>query len=490
MQTQELNTDILVIGGGINGCGIAADAASRGLNVILCDKGDLACQTSSKSSKLIHGGLRYLEGYHFSLVRKALKERELLLNLAPQLIQPQPFVLPHHQSHRPFALIRLGLFLYDMLAKSSLGQSQAIYRAKNKTLFAPLKELYQSGFRYFDAKTNDARLVIANALQASHFNAKILNYTEFLKGTRVDKNWVSQLKSDTQTIQVKSKLLINAAGPWVEQLNQDFFDKPPFTLSHILGSHLVTERLYQGEHAYILQHEDKRIIFVIPYLDKYSLIGTTDVDYQGDIDKAHVSDEEIDYLLALVNHYFAKALTKDDIIDQFWGIRPLIKESDTSAKNLTRDYKLHISKESPKLISVYGGKITTYRVLAKECMDLAKDIFPNLKPSMTHIIKLPGNNFESYKELVREVENDYPNIKKSLVSRFCSLYGTRVYDLLADSHTHRDLGEDHGHDLYTQEIDFLKKNEWAKTAEDILSRRTKLDLLFNFSQIESLKSQI
>lgn len=487
--TSTISCDVLIVGGGINGCGIAADATSRGLNVVLCEQGDLGQATSSASSKLIHGGLRYLEQYDFKLVRKALQERERLFKLCPHLIKPLSFVLPHCQQQRPAWLMRLGLFIYDHLCKTNVPRTKLISRKNQPMLFAPLKAHYQKGFNYYDAHTLDSRLVISNALQAKQSGATILPRTKFISTKRHTDYWLSTLQSANQTLSIKSKGLVNAAGPWAMSINQLANLDIPYQLSLVQGSHIVVPKLYDGDHAYILQNDDQRIVFAIPYFKNFTLVGTTDVMIETLSDAPQVKQQEIDYLLTLIKNYFAKTLSHQQIIHTYCGVRPLLKPNATlKAKEISRDYKV-IHQQQPETFysCILGGKLTTYRCLAQECVDGWRAIYPDLADSKTSTIKLPGSDFEDLHQLKASLTKRYPFLSTELIEHYIQLYGSRAYQLLEEIHNLNDLGQYFGGHLYQREVDFLIKEEWACDSDDILWRRTKEGLLLTKEQTEQLK---
>lgn len=474
--------DVFVIGGGINGCGIAADASLRGLKVILCEQEDLASFTSSYSSKLIHGGLRYLEYYEFNLVRKALHERERLLKLAPHLIHPLPTLLPHNKHLRPSWMIRLGLVLYDLLAgKHSMPSSQFLQLTHNNT---SLKSEFTKGYLYYDGQVDDSRLVIANALQAQKYGAAIHTRSKVLSAERKDDHWEILVAHQNQQITYQSKVLVNAAGPWVNPTITDVcHDVAKHHIRLVKGSHIVVTKpdAYHEQHAYILQLEDHRIIFVIPYFDNFLLIGTTDVDYQGNPACAKISEDEINYLLAHVNEYFTWQIKKENIIHAFAGVRPLVADEHASASSVTRDYKIEvhdIHKKTP-IIHIFGGKITTYRKLSEEAVDHLQHYFSKLPKSKTAKVPLPGGEIKDFASFVNEIYISYPNLPKAMLLRQAKAYGSRIYSLLDGVKSVDDLGQDYGQHLYQKEIDFLKATEWAESMDDILWRRTKLGLLLN-----------
>ncbi|MCA0403113.1 MAG: glycerol-3-phosphate dehydrogenase [Proteobacteria bacterium] len=475
--------DVAIIGGGINGCGAAADAALRGLSVILIEKDDLASKTTSASSKLIHGGLRYLEYYDFSLVKKALNERQLLLDLAPYLVRPMPFIIPYEPHLRPAWLIRTGLFLYDNLSrKNKLPKSKLIKNKIKNPYFSPLKAQFEKGFIFYDGATDDTRLTIANALQAKQHGAEIRLHTQITSSTVIDGLWQFELnKSET----IKAKTLINATGPWVETVNQQFGIDNHYEMTLVKGSHLLVPKIYEGDHAYLLQNKDKRIVFILPF-HNYHLIGTTDVKFNGNLNEVKISPEEIDYLLDLVNQYLAHPLQKTDILDTFSGVRPLLSSKlEKTPAALSRDYICRFTKEPAASVCIYGGKITTYRQAAKEAINKLSPIFPELAKSKTAFIPLPGAYLDelSFKDYCELAEKKYHWLPAELRKRYLASYGSLAEIFLKNCHEIKDLGVQFSEDLYQIEVDYLIQNEWATSTEDILWRRTKLGLNFKQEQL-------
>lgn len=470
--------DIAIIGGGINGCGCAADAALRGLSVVLCEKSDIASQTSSNSSKLIHGGLRYLEQFDFSLVQKALNERQNLLELAPHLVHPLQFVLPHSHSMRPSWMIRLGLFIYDHLSRRNrLPKSRKVTRQQHPDMFTPLVPSINSAFTYYDCSTDDSRLTLANAIQAKQHGANILSQTEVIHAEIVDHIWHLTVKDHNHKTQIiKAKTLINAAGPWVEKINRLLNIPSHHKLSLVKGSHIVLPALYEGQHAYVLQHPDKRIVFAIPYYG-YTLVGTTDVPITGTLDDLSISQAEIDYLFDIIAIYFGQRPTQDKMISTWSGVRPLLSDPSKTAQTLTRDYLYHFSSQPAPCITVYGGKITTYRLLAEEVIDQFKLVFPDLKRSNTINTPLPGASQSDDHAL--KARQAYPWIDEAILSHYLQTYGDRTEMILQNCRTIEELGEHFAGVLYQREVDYLIEKEWATSAEDVLWRRTKLGLDFD-----------
>jgi glycerol-3-phosphate dehydrogenase len=485
--------DVAVLGGGINGCGIAAEAAMRGLSVILIEKDDLASKTSSSSSKLIHGGLRYLEQYDFALVKKSLDERQTLLNLAPHLVYPLPFVLPYLPSMRPFWLLKTGLFFYNHLSfKNKLKKSKTITRSKNSDFFIPLSEDIMKGFLFYDCATDDSRLTISNAIQAKEYGANIYTRTELLNAKPQNDLWQLLIKptfSAEETIQ--AKVIINATGPWVEKVNQKLEIPSQYHLSLVKGSHLVFKQLYQGDQAYLLQNMDKRVVFVTPF-HGYTLVGTTDVPFSEDLDSFGISYHEIEYLLKLINFYFKKQLNPEDIIHCWSGVRPLISMPGHSPQSLNRGYAYNFVQKPAPAISIYGGKITTYRQLSKEIINQLKPVFPTLKASISDVTPLPGAKLGtlSFSEYKIYAKKKYSWLEASLLDRLLNTYGSKTELILQDCHQLSDLGIHFGQTLFQKEVDYLLSEEWASDTESILWRRTKLGLSFHPSNIIRLKEYL
>lgn len=472
--------DIAVIGGGINGAGIAADAAGRGLSVFLCEKDDLARHTSSASSKLIHGGLRYLEHYEFRLVREALAEREVLLAKAPHLIKPLRFVLPHRPHLRPAWMIRAGLFLYDHLGKrEKLPASRGVRFDKR----SPLKSEIKRGFEYSDCWVDDARLVLINIQAAHELGAQIETHTRCLSAKRNAGIWELDMQhSDGHCYSIRTRALVNASGPWVASfIREDLQQQSPYGIRLIQGSHIIVPRLYSGDHAYILQNEDGRIVFATPYEENYTLIGTTDQEYKGDPGKVAITDAEIDYVLAVSNAHFKQQLSRDDVLHSFSGVRPLCDDESDNPSAITRDYTLSLSSESDEapLLSVFGGKLTTYRKLAESALKKLAPFFPEMGPAWTASARLPGGEgMNCPAELSSELATRHTWLDKSLADRWARTYGTRTWRLIGDASGIAALGEYYGAGLYQREVDYMIEHEWVTEVEDILWRRTKLGLDF------------
>ncbi|AEY01696.1 glycerol-3-phosphate dehydrogenase [Oceanimonas sp. GK1] len=480
-------SDVLVIGGGINGVGIALDAAGRGLSVTLCEMNDLASATSSASSKLIHGGLRYLEQYEFRLVREALAEREILLQAAPHIIWPLRFRLPHQPRLRPAWMLRMGLWLYDHLARRDRLPGSTVLRLN---AHSPLKPSFQRAFEYSDAWVDDARLVVLCAMAARERGARILPRTRCTGASRENGLWRVQLESehgDSPTLWARA--LVNAAGPWASGLFDTVLPvTAPATLRLVKGSHMVVPRLHPGDEAYILQHDDGRIVFVLPYEQDFSLIGTTDVDYQGEPGKVSASEKEIAYLCDVVNTHFRRQIHPAEVVHCYAGVRPLMAEGQGQAQRASRDYKLLLNAppgQAP-LLSVFGGKITTFRALAEDAIDHLKAFFPEAGGPWTRQLVLPGGDFDTQSTLVAGLTQAYPWLPEPVTHRYVRSYGTRCRRFLHGCSALGDLGEAFGAGLYARELDYLMQEEWAQTADDVLWRRSKLGLRLALEQKQRL----
>jgi len=477
--------DLLVIGGGINGAGIAADAAGRGLSVVLCEMNDLASATSSASTKLVHGGLRYLEHYEFSLVRESLAEREVLMKMAPHIIWPMRFRLPHRKGLRPRWMIRSGLFLYDNLSRrNSLPGSHGLHLDSTSVL----REEFTRGFEYSDCWVDDARLVVLNAMLAQQHGAVVLPRTRCQSLHANNGQWRAELLSTQGTAQtVDARAVVNATGPWAAETD-DLGRRGDRSarMRLVKGCHLVVRRMFDEEHAWLLQHPDKRVVFVIPYENDYSLIGTTEVTYTGDPSSASISEEETDYLLGIVNGYFRKQLDRSDIVHSFGGVRPLLEEEGESASKLSRDYSLVLRDTPAPLLSVYGGKITTYRRLAEKALSRLAAQFPDMGAPWTHSATLPGGDFDTQEALYARYRSSHPWLDADMLRRWVRSYGTRLESILGDASGSEDLGEHFGAGLYERELDYLMQYEWARTADDVLWRRSKLGLRLAPGQVDQL----
>jgi glycerol-3-phosphate dehydrogenase len=493
--------DLAIIGGGINGCGIARDAAGRGLRVFLCEKNDLGSGTSSASTKLIHGGLRYLEHYEFRLVREALMEREVLWSIAPHIVWPLRFLLPYHKKLRPRWLLRLGLFLYDNIGgRKKLPKTRSVDLARDP-VGKPLKPEFKRGFEYSDCWVEDSRLVVLNAMAAAELGATIAPRTSCVSAERRDGLWQVVLRHEDsgQATTIQARALVNAAGPWVGDVAQTVMrnnSRAPVRL--VQGSHIVVPKLYDHAECYIFQNEDKRIFFVIPYEQDFTLIGTTDQDYKGDPALVHATAEEVDYLCRSASDYLRVPVTPDMVVWTYSGVRPLYDESgESAAQAATRDYvlKLDGGSGSPPLLSVFGGKITTYRRLAEAAL---AQLAPHLPATVgeaagwTGKTPLPGGDFpmQAFDATLRAAAARYPFLSEVHLRRLLRAYGTRVHDMLTGVGSLADLGAVLGADLTEAELRYLVRCEWVRTANDVLWRRSKLGLRLSKSEVKHVEDAL
>ena len=472
--------DLAVIGGGINGAGIARDAAGRGLKVVMCEKGDLAEGTSSRSGKLVHGGLRYLEYYEFRLVREALIEREVLLRAAPHIIWPLRFVLPHSPEQRAAWIVRTGLFLYDHLGGRKLLPPSRRIDLRTAPEGRAIKPDFKTAFEYSDCWVDDARLVVLNALDAQQRGATVLTRTAATSARRVDGLWSVEMRSsggDVSTVQARA--LVNSAGPWVEDVIGRIAGRNSrYKVRLVKGSHIVVPKFWDGPNAYLFQNDDKRVIFVNPYEGDLCLVGTTDIPYQGRPEDVAVEQSEIDYLLKVVNRYARKPIGATDIHSSFSGVRPLYdNDADADASAVTRDYVFEMDEAEgqPPLLSVFGGKITTFRKLAEHAMNKLARTFPAAGKAWTAAAALPGGDIPNadFGAFLKQFRAQKPWLPPALAEHYGRLYGTRARALVGDAGSLADLGRHMGALLYEREARFLRDTEWARTAEDILIRRTK-----------------
>ena len=487
--------DLAIVGGGINGAGIARDAAGRGLITLLVEKDDLASHTSSWSTKLIHGGLRYLEYYEFRLVAESLAEREVLLRAAPHIITPLQFVLPHEPHLRPAWMIRAGLFLYDHLGgRKSLPSSFGVELSTSKW-GAGLKNTFHRGFVYADARVDDSRLVVFNAISASEKGADVRTHTKLIAGRRENGHWRMTLQeANGETQEVSARALVNAAGPWVKQVQDEVSTEPAQArVRHVKGSHIVVPRVHQEEHAYILQNSDNRIVFVIPYQDQFSLIGTTDISVE-EYERPEISSEEIAYLCATVSAYLARPIAPEDVVWTYSGVRPLYDDGSTDPAAVTRDYvlKLDADEDIAPLLSIFGGKITTYRRLAEQALSELAPFFPAMKRPWTEAEPLPGGDMvrSDLAAYERELNARYASLDPKLLRALARRHGTRSPRVLGNATAVADLGRHFGDTLFTAEIDYLIAQEWATSAEDILWRRTKCGLHMNADEREAVSNYL
>jgi glycerol-3-phosphate dehydrogenase len=480
--------DLMVIGGGINGCGIARDAAGRGLSVALCERADLAGATSSASTKLVHGGLRYLEHYKFRLVREALQEREVLWGIAPHIIWPLRFVLPHHKGLRPAWLLRLGLFLYDHIGGRKLLPATMTRRLDDGIL----KPEFTLGFEYSDCWVEDSRLVVLNARDAAEHGAEIMPRTECVSATRVDGLWSVSLRGlDGKVRVIRARALVNAAGPWVARvLGQVVRANSPAKVRMVQGSHIVVPRLYEHDRCYIFQNADNRIFFAIPYERDFTLIGTTDQDYTGDPADVHASEAEINYLCEGASAYFRVPVTPAQVVWTYSGVRPLYDDGTSAAQEATRDYVLTLDAPEGEaaLLSVFGGKITTYRRLAEAALEKLDPHLPQAagaSAGWTANAVLPGGDFDrqGFAGLVEALRAGRPWLPLTMATRLARAYGTRASRILEEAKSLEDLGESFGSDLTEAELRYLAREEWAATAADVIWRRSKLGLRLTQTEI-------
>lgn len=459
--------DLMIIGGGILGVGIAAEAATRGLSVCLAEKKDFGWATSSASSQLIHGGLRYLENWNFNLVREALAEQTILLERAPHLVKPLPFYLPHQAHHRSQWLIRAGLYLYDHLAKRKLPRSRFLRFTQTEPAQNPLLDQYRTGFCYYDCQTDDSRLVLINALLAKQHGANLLNYCECLHFDRMNDRWQIQVKKHTgEQLRITAQCVVNATGPWTSDL------QPHLNLRLLQGSHVVVPGQYAHHYAFLLQHpQDGRVFFVTPYHHDWTMIGTTETPFHGKPDHVCISPEEIQYLLAGYNHYFKTKLSEKNICHHWSGVRALLNEDNKTGSANTREHVLSL-ETTPNhrlpCLTIYGGKLTTYRAIAEECVNQLRPFFPALTSSQTTHLRLPGGD---------PIElQAYAWLPPALLRRYTENYGSLINTLLSGCTQLSDLGKALAPNLYEKEWDYLRQHEWAIHPEDILWRRTKLGL--------------
>ncbi|MEO0618428.1 MAG: glycerol-3-phosphate dehydrogenase [Pseudomonadota bacterium] len=485
--------DCLVIGGGINGVGIARDAIGRGYSVLLAEKDDLAAGTSSAATKLIHGGLRYLEHYEFRLVRDALRERERLWSIAPHIIWPIRFILPHHRKLRPAWLLRLGLFIYDHIGGRERLPPTRTLDLNDDAVGAALKPTFRKGFEYSDCWVEDARLVVLNARDAAERGADIRTRTAVTQARREAGHWLVSLRNArTGTEQeVRTRMLVNAAGPWVDAVAQTVFARnAPARLRHVRGSHLIIRRQLPDARAFIFQNADGRILFAIPYEKDFTLIGTTDRDHHGDLDRLAISEAETEYLIEAISEYLCEPVTRSEIASTFSGVRPLFDDGADDAQETTRDYVLEVDGggDDAPCLTVFGGKLTTYRKLAEDALVHIGDHLGHRGQSWTADAPLPGGDFprNGVEDLTRAIQDDFSFLSDAVCQRLVRAYGTRVRQMLGEARSLADLGRDFGAGLTEQEVNYLIVHEWAETAEDILMRRSKLGLHMTVAEREGL----
>jgi glycerol-3-phosphate dehydrogenase len=486
-------SDLLIVGGGINGAGLARDAAGRGLKVTLVERNDLGSATSSASTKLIHGGLRYLEYHEFRLVREALMERERLLAIAPHIIQPMQFVLPHVEGLRPRWLIRLGLFFYDHAGgRRSLPASRSA-RLGGTGFGMPLDPAIRHGFVYSDCWVDDSRLVVLNAMDAAQRGARIMPRTRLVSASQQDGVWNAVcLDRGGRQVAIRARVIVNAAGPWVEDVLKQLqgLKSKGLQVRLVKGSHIVVPKLYDGTHAYTLQHPDGRVVFTIPYEDDFTAVGTTDVAFTGDAGDAVISQQEIAYLCETVNRYFpARQLRPADVVWSYAGVRPLFDDASEDISKVTRDYRLELlgGSQGAAALCVYGGKITTYRKLAEGALARLQPLLGGATASWTSGSPLPGGDLPGHDPaaFLAVCRGRWPTLPPQLLRRLARAYGTRIERILGSAASMQELGRDHGAGLTDAEVKYLCAEEWACSVDDILWRRTKLGLHMTAQQRES-----
>ena len=496
MSTTDTRVDLLVVGGGVNGCGIARDAAGRGLNVVLCEQDDIASHTSSWSSKLIHGGLRYLENYEFKMVREALGEREVLMNIAPHLIWPMTFVLPHAKHLRPAWMIRIGMFLYDHLSKRNRLPASAKITLANHPAGAPLNGANKIAFTYADCATMDSRLTLANAQDAAARGAEILTRTKCVKAERDNDGWRVQLESADGTVRhLVARALVNATGPWVADfIGSVTRQESRYGVRLVQGSHIIVPKMFNHDNAYIFQNSDNRVVFAIPYEQDFTLIGTTDVDYKGDPAQVCATEDEISYLCNLANDYFAQQLTPNDVVSSFAGVRPLFDDNASNASKVTREYVLNVdageSGKSAPVLNVFGGKLTAFRQLAEKSVNKLLPYLECDKQDWTEFEPLHGGDIPQgdFEQFLESLHTQYPWLDEQLLYRYARQFGSKVTDVLRDATKEEDLGEYLGAGLYAAEVRYMMENEWARIPEDVLWRRTRQGLHADEAVVSKLEA--
>jgi glycerol-3-phosphate dehydrogenase len=474
--------DLLIVGGGINGAGIARDAAGRGLKVALVEQSDLASGTSSKATKLIHGGLRYLEFFEFRLVRESLIERERLLRIAPHIVRPMQFILPHVPGLRPRWQIRFGLFFYDYFSGRRTLQPSRSVRVGSGS-YGALRPGIDHAFSYSDCWVDDSRLVVLNAMDAAHRGASVHTRTRFVSAANENGLWHARCvqQGAGAALEIRARAIVNAAGPWVEQVLNSFpAVRVEGSVRLVKGSHIVVPRLFAGKHAFMLQNPDGRIVFAIPYEQKWTLVGTTDVPFSGDPAQVHISEDEIRYLCGTINSYFQRQIAPSDVRWSFAGVRPLFDDESKSASRVTRDYRIELSHSpgQPPLLSIFGGKLTTYRRLAETVLEKLQEPLGISPRCWTHRSPLPGGDLPGrhFRRFVIDVRRRWRFLPITVARRLARAYGTRVETIVGSAKSFGDLGEHYGAGLTAAEVEYLMRNEWALTAEDILWRRSKLGL--------------
>tara|TARA_B110000196_G_scaffold143433_1_gene124067 strand:- start:1550 stop:3064 length:1515 start_codon:yes stop_codon:yes gene_type:complete len=485
--------DVFVIGGGVNGCGVARDAAGRGYSVYLAEKSDIASGTSSASSKLIHGGLRYLENFEFSLVRESLRERDILIKIAPHLIKEMRFILPHHNKLRPVWLLKLGMLLYDNLYSSKYIKRSSYIRLPFHESKSTLKDAFKKGFEYSDCITDDARLTVLNATDAKRLGGNI-NTRTIVKNMEQKKGvWNIEVLNtiSNETKYVQAKVVVNATGPWIDNFLKNYSKQTKVdNIRQVKGSHIVVKKLFNHSYSYVFQNSDGRIFFAVPWEKEFTFIGTTDVDFKDNLDNFSASEDEINYICKSANQYFRRDISSSDVCNHWSGVRALYHDGSIKAQKASRDYTIKIDSQDNKsaLINIFGGKLTTFRQLSEEVVNKVGSILGEKKYPWTRDVHLPGGDF-SLTEKTKIVnglskKNDYLDV--DYIQRLFNLYGTRVEYILKNVSSIDDLGLNFGRDLYQVEVDYLMQEEFALYPEDVLERRTKLYLFLDYDKIESL----
>ena len=485
--------DVFIIGGGINGCGVARDAAGRGYSVYLAEKSDIASGTSSASSKLIHGGLRYLENLEFSLVRASLRERDILIKIAPHIIKEMRFVLPHHNNLRPVWLLKLGMLLYDNLYSSKYIKRSSYIRIPFHESKSTLREAFKKGFEYSDCITDDARLTVLNAADAKRLGGNINTRTMVENIEQKKGVWNIEVMNSisNETKYVQAKVVINATGPWVDNFLKNHSKQTKIdNVRLVKGSHIVVKKLFNHSYAYIFQNSDGRIFFAVPWENEFTFIGTTDVDFKDNLDSFSISDDEINYLCKSANQYFRSGISSNDVIKHWSGVRPLYHDGSIKAQKASRDYTIKIDSQdnNSALINIFGGKMTTFRQLSEEVVNKIGSILGEKKSPWTSDVHLPGGDFSLTEKtkIVDGLVKKYDYLDVDYIQRLFNLYGTRVEYILKNVSSIDDLGLHFGRDLYQVEVDYLMQEEFALYPEDVLERRTKLYLFLDYDKIESL----
>ena len=485
--------DVFIIGGGINGCGVARDAAGRGYSVYLAEKSDIASGTSSASSKLIHGGLRYLENLEFSLVRASLRERDILIKIAPHIIKEMRFVLPHHNNLRPVWLLKLGMLLYDNLYSSKYIKRSSYIRIPFHESKSTLREAFKKGFEYSDCITDDARLTVLNAADAKRLGGNINTRTMVENIEQKKGVWNIEVMNSisNETKYVQAKVVVNATGPWVDNFLKNHSKQTKVdNVRLVKGSHIVVKKLFNHSYAYIFQNSDGRIFFAVPWENEFTFIGTTDVDFKDNLDSFSISDDEINYLCKSANQYFRSGISSNDVIKHWSGVRPLYHDGSIKAQKASRDYTIRIDSQdnNSALINIFGGKMTTFRQLSEEVVNKVGSILGEKKSPWTSDVHLPGGDFSLTEKtkIVDGLAKKYDYLDVDYIQRLFNLYGTRVEYILKNVSSIDDLGLHFGRDLYQVEVDYLMQEEFALYPEDVLERRTKLYLFLDYDKIENL----